>query len=218
MKPRAEQAARIFRILNGIYPDKSPLLTFADGFQLLIGVILSAQTTDRQVNRVTPELFRRFPSAEELARAPAETVEEIIRPVGFFRSKTRNIIAASEALARYHGGTVPGTMEELIVLPGVGRKSANVIRGHLYGLPAVIVDTHFARVTRRLGLLGEDTADPAKIEREIRELVPPEDQTGFSMVINLHGRAVCGARKPLCAECPVNRLCPSAGTFSSRNP
>lgn len=209
MKPRDERAAGILRILTRAYPDTSPFLTYQNGFQLLIGVILSAQTTDRQVNAVTPELFRRFPGAEQLARAPVTIIEEIIKPVGFYRNKARNIIAAARKTARDYRGNVPESMAELTAIPGVGRKSANVIRGHLFGLPAVIVDTHFARVVRRLGLLAEDTKDPAKIEREIALLIPPGEQTGFSMAVNRHGRAVCKARRPLCSGCPVNRLCPS---------
>lgn len=202
------RADAVYRILDARYPDSRPLLNFRNAFELLIAVILSAQTTDRQVNEVTPELFSRFPDARALAAAEIEELERIVRSTGFYRQKAKNIRAAAEGLVKRFGGEVPGTMEELTSLSGVGRKTANVVLGHVYGRPAVIVDTHFSRVCGRLGL--SSATAPEGIEREIRELIPAERQTRFSMTVNFHGRDLCFARKPACRKCPLRDLCPAA--------
>ncbi|MDC7235017.1 MAG: endonuclease III [Spirochaetales bacterium] len=206
---KAEKARIVTRILNLEYPDRKPLLHYSNPFELLIAVILSAQTTDAGVNKVTPELFRRYPTPEVLARAEQNHVEEIIHPTGFFRMKAANIIKTAAALAERGEGTeVPGTMKELTALPGVGRKTANVILYHIFDQPAIIVDTHFKRVTKRLGFTR--LTEPEKIEKQLSRAIPKEIQSDFSMTVNLHGRKYCFARKPDCAGCPLKELCPSA--------
>ena len=195
----------IYAILSREIDDTAPLLVFAGVFQLLISVILSAQTTDEQVNRVTPELFRRFPTPGDLSMASQKEVEEIVHSTGFYRTKAKNIrLTSSELFSRYEG-RVPGTMAELLELPGVGRKSANVILGACFGKPAIIVDTHFSRVVRRIGLT--DHGSPEKIEKAVGDLVPEDIQYRFSMLINRHGRMTCTARSPKCSECPIVSHC-----------
>ncbi len=176
-----------------------------DCYQLLISVIMSAQTTDAQVNEVTPRLFSRYPGAEDLANAAQVDVERIIHSTGFYRTKARNIRGTARVLMEAFNGEVPSTMEELITLPGVGRKSANVVLGHCFGQPAVIVDTHFSRVVRRIGLTCE--SDPTRIEGDLKQLVSPDFQYRFSMLINRHGRKTCKARSPLCVDCPIFDCC-----------
>jgi endonuclease III len=171
-------------------------------------VILSAQCTDEMVNRVTPELFRRYPTPAALARAPLKSIEALIRRLGLFHAKALALKRMSRQLIESHGGKVPASMEELTRLSGVGRKTANVILGHAFGVPGVIVDTHCKRVSRRLALTREE--DPEKIERDLMKLLPPEEWTGFSHRLVLHGRRVCYARKPDCQTCAVNDVCPSA--------
>lgn len=208
-RSRDEEARRIAQIIERLqveYGEVASFLSYRSPFELLVAVILSAQTTDRQVNLVTPLLFERFPGPEELAAAAPEQIEELIHSIGFFRTKARNIRETARLLVERHDARVPQSMDELTALPGVGRKSANVVRGTLYGLPAVIVDTHFGRVVRRLGVSGE--RDPAKVEREVAQKVAPGDQMRFSMLANKHGRVVCHARKPACGSCPLRALCP----------
>ena len=200
--------SELYRLLAETYPRKRPLLDYRSPYQLLISVILSAQTTDKQVNSVSPGLFSRFPGPEELAVADIGEVEEIIRSTGFFSMKAKHIIGTANELLKSFGGRVPGTMEELLRLPGVGRKSANVVLAHCFGRPAIIVDTHFARVTRRLGLV--ESKDPKKIESLLGERIPEEIQTDFSMYINYLGRDWCHAKKPDCPACPLRFHCPSA--------
>jgi len=200
------RAVRIHGTLSSIYPDARPLLSYRNPFELLIAVILSAQTKDAQVNRVTGALFSRFPTPAALAAAPREEVEEIVHSTGFYRSKARNIQGAATELDKQFNGKVPGSMDQLLQIPGVGRKSANVILGVVYGKPSIVVDTHFGRVVRRLELTGQK--DPVRVEREIRSLVPEEMQTPFSMEINLHGRYCCTARAPRCEKCPIRKECP----------
>lgn len=196
----------IIRILTLRYGEVNGFLDSRNHFELLIAVILSAQTTDRQVNLVTPALFARFPTPAALAAADPVEVEGLIHSIGFFRTKARNIIKTSAALIERHGGAVPAGMEELTALPGVGRKSANVVRGSCFGLPAVIVDTHFGRVATRLALASG--GDPAAIENEVRTKVRDQDQMALSMLLNMHGRVCCHARKPECPRCPILHLCP----------
>ncbi|HEY3086234.1 MAG TPA: endonuclease III [Candidatus Dormibacteraeota bacterium] len=183
-------------------------LTHENPFQLLIATILSAQTTDRSVNLVTPELFRRHPTALDLAAADPAVVETLIKPTGFFRLKTARIIAASKKLVELFGGEVPKTMEDMIKIPGIGRKTANVILGAGFDEPGFAVDTHVTRLTNRLGLVA--TRDPVKIEHQVCSMVPREDWTALSLRLILHGRRICDARRPRCGECVLNDFCPSS--------
>ncbi|AEJ62366.1 HhH-GPD family protein [Spirochaeta thermophila DSM 6578] len=212
MHERRERFEHIYRILEEEYADTSSFISFAEPFQLLVGVILSAQSTDRQVNLILPELFVRFPTPKDLAEAPAEEIETLVRSVGFFRMKARNIKETARLVHERWRGRVPERMEDLLLLPGVGRKSANVIRGTIYGRPAIIVDTHFGRVVRRLGLTEERT--PERIERDLASWIPPGKQYPFSMRINRHGRAVCTARRPACESCRLAPFCLRRGVVS----
>ncbi len=207
--PTTERVKRITDRLCAAYPDRRPLLVYRSPFELMVSVILSAQTTDAQVNAVTPALFARYPAPANLASARPSDVEQLVHSTGFYRNKAKSIIAAARAIHERHAGRVPATMDELVAIPGMGRKSANVILGVVYNEPSIVVDTHFARVTRRLGLT--DSGNPVVIERELRSVVPPDRQTDFSMAVNLHGRARCTARSPDCAGCEVRDLCPRRG-------
>jgi endonuclease-3 len=189
-------------------------LTHENPFQLLIATILSAQTTDRSVNLVTPELFRRYPTAADLAAADPAEVEKLIKPTGFFRLKTQRIIAAARAIVELFGGDVPNTLEEMVKIPGIGRKTANVILGAGFGIPGFAVDTHVIRLSNRLGLVR--TKDPVKIEFQVTSMVPPEEWSGLSLRLILHGRRVCDARRPRCEECVLNDFCPSSLTRPNR--
>jgi endonuclease-3 len=205
---KRRRAAALARRLADAYPGLRVPLDQKNNFELLVAVILSAQTTDEMVNRVTPELFLRYPTPEALARAPLKSIESIIRRLGLFHAKAVALKKMSRRLVEKHAGEVPATMEKLTALPGVGRKTANVVLGHAFGVPGVIVDTHCKRVSRRLGLTREE--DPEKIERDLMKVLPRKEWTGFSHRLVLHGRRVCYARKPDCPRCPVNDLCPSA--------
>jgi endonuclease-3 len=193
--------------LAQIYPAICEL-DFQTPFQLLIATILSAQTTDKMVNLVTPELFRGYPTADALAAADPAEVEAIIKPTGFFRAKTRAIIACSRALVDRFGGEVPPRIEDLVTLPGIGRKTANVILGVAFGIPGFAVDTHVTRLTNRLRIAS--SRDPVKIEMQVARIVPPEEWTGLSLRLILHGRRVCVARRPRCEVCILNDYCPSS--------
>ena len=201
------QALKSYEILNGISPKQISFLSATDPFKLLISVILSAQTTDLHVERVIGTLFEQYPTSKELSDADVETVKEVIKSTGFYTVKAKNIIATSKILVESFKGKVPLTMAELTSLPGVGRKSASVIIGQIGNKPAIIVDTHFSRVVRRIGLT--DTTDPVKIEREVAKLLPPKFHYRYSMLINYHGRTVCFARKPNCFECSISSYCDS---------
>jgi endonuclease III len=201
-----ERAVAVTNRLCSAYPDRRPLLTFRSPFELVIAVILSAQTTDAQVNLVTPKLFERYPTPADLASADINDVERIVRSTGYYRNKAKSITAAARALHDQHADRVPGTMDELVAIPGIGRKSANVILGVVHGQPAIVVDTHLMRVTNRLGFVSGRYPD--RIERELRQIVPADRQTDFSMAVNLHGRYRCFARKPDCPGCEVRDLCP----------
>ena len=183
-------------------------------FQLLVATILSAQCTDARVNLVTPAVFAEFPDAETLAGASPERVEELIRSTGFFRSKTRSLIGMARALVERYDGEVPEAMEDLVTLPGVGRKTANVVRSVAFGVPGLPVDTHVSRCSRRLGLTV--STDPVLIERDLDALIPPAERGTFSLRLILHGRAVCIARTPRCADCILADVCPSARVFLTR--
>jgi len=193
--------------LRGIYPAVSEL-SHDNPFQMLIATILSAQTTDRSVNSVTPRLFAAYPNADALAHADPTQVEAMIKPTGFFHVKAKTIIACARALVEHFGGTVPNGIEELVTLPGVGRKTANVVLGVAFGIPGFAVDTHVTRLTRRLGLTK--SLDPVKIESEVVRVVPPEEWTALGLRLILHGRRVCVARAPRCPECVLNDFCPSS--------
>ena len=208
VEEKRRRAAAIAQRLAHAYPSLRVPLDHKNNFELLVAVILSAQSTDEMVNRVTPELFRRYPTPDALARAPLKSTEALIRRLGLFHAKALALKNMSRQLVEKHAGEVPATMEELTSLPGVGRKTANVILGHAFGTPGIIVDTHCKRVSRRLGLTRAE--DPEKIERDLMKLLPPEGWTGFSHRLVLHGRRVCYARKPNCAHCLVSDLCPSA--------
>lgn len=197
--------------LRLLYPDPKPLLHYENPYQLMVAVALSAQTTDAQVNAVTPELFSCYPDPVSLMQAEVADVEQIIHSVGFFRSKAKNIVAAAGYLVREFEGVLPRNIDELVKLPGIGRKSAGVLLTHLYDEPAIIVDTHFGRVTRRLGYT--EAKDPVKIERDCAEAMPRASWAEASMVLNYHGRYCCTSRKPECDRCPLTELCPSAFEF-----
>jgi endonuclease III len=196
--------------LKATYPEAHCALNHTGPEELLIATVLSAQCTDERVNKVTPELFRRFPTMKELAEAPVSEVEQLIRSTGFFRSKAKNLISLAKLLVQNHGAVVPANMDQMVALPGVGRKTANVVLGNAFGLTTgVVVDTHVFRVSHRLGLtLGKN---PQQVELDLMELVPREDWVIFSHLLIFHGRQICKARRPQCERCPVNTLCPKKG-------
>jgi endonuclease III len=206
---RAERAKVIFERLRRAYPDAHCALDHANAYQLLVATILSAQCTDARVNMVTPAFFARYPTPETLAVASGPEVEELIRSTGFFRNKARSLIGMAQALVAEHRGEVPRTMDELKVLPGVGRKTANVVLGNAYGInEGVTVDTHVTRLSRLLGLTRHD--DAVRIEQDLMPLFPREDWALLSHLLISHGRQVCIARRPRCPDCVVADLCPSA--------
>lgn len=203
------RARRIDRELAEVYYYAHPELDFENPFQLLVATVLSAQTTDLRVNQTTPALFAHYPTPEEMAAAPPERLEELIRPTGFFRNKTKSLIGLSAALRDNFGGEVPGRLEDLTSLPGVGRKTAFVVLGNAFGHPGITVDTHFGRLVRRWKLTEQ--TDPEKVEAEIGEIIPKRDWTMFSHRTIFHGRRICHSRKPACGACPIAHLCPSYG-------
>lgn len=209
VKATPELAAQYYQRLTTAYPGVHCALHHRNAYELLVATILSAQCTDVRVNMVTPSLFAAYPSAADLADADQEELEELIRSTGFFRSKAKNLIGMARALVDLHDGTVPSSMEELTALPGVGRKTANVILGNAFGQnDGVVVDTHVARLSHRLGLVTGD--DPVKIERALMKLFPRDQWTMLSHLLIEHGRRICDARKPRCAECFLADLCPSS--------
>ncbi|MFZ0247396.1 endonuclease III [Candidatus Binatus sp.] len=204
-----KRAGKVSRALAKLYPEARITLDFETPWQCLAATILSAQSTDVGVNRVTPGLFREYPDARAMAAADRRHVEELIVKTGFFRQKTRSLIGAARKIVEDYGGEVPSEMEALVKIPGVGRKTANVILGHIYGKPGFVVDTHVRRLTYRLGFTKR--TDPAKIEIDMQKILPARDWTPFSMRLILHGRQVCIARKPDCERCAVARDCPKIG-------
>jgi endonuclease-3 len=204
-KDLAQRAERIAAALAGLYPEARISLDFTNPWQCLVATILSAQCTDKRVNQVTPRLFAEVPDARAMDAASTERVERLIVDTGFFRQKTRSLKGAARAILERFGGQVPSRMEELVTLPGVGRKTANVLLGHVYGEPGLVVDTHVRRVAHRLGLTRQ--TEPEKIERELQKLLKPQHWTAFSMRLILHGRAVCHARKPRCDVCVLAANC-----------
>ena len=208
-KARTTRAAEIYEILLAEYPDAKCALEHASPFELAVATILSAQCTDVRVNMVTPELFRRYPDPESLAAALPAELEEVIRSTGFFRNKTRNLIGMANALLDEHGGELPRNMKELSALPGIGRKTANVILGNAFGIDeGVVVDTHVKRLSGRMGFTKE--ASPVKIERDLMVLFPRRVWTMLAHLLIHHGRQVCVARKPRCNQCAISHLCPSS--------
>lgn len=201
------RAQRIVILLENEYPDPLCTLDYAFDWQLLFSTRLAAQCTDARVNKVTKVLYRRFPDLLSFAAAPLEAVEEIVKPCGLFHTKSRDLIAAAQTLLSRFNGTVPGTMEELLTIPGIGRKTANIVLGDLYGKPAVAADTHCIRLSNRMGLCN--TKDPYKVELALSAIVRPDKQSAFCHRLVLHGRAVCTARNPRCAACCCAELCPS---------
>jgi len=207
--PLRKRTGRILRVLAHLYPDAHCALNHANPLQLLVATILSAQCTDERVNQITPALFARFPDAFAFAAADRAELEKLIKPTGFFRNKAKSIIACCKQLMVLHGGEVPRTMEELVPLPGIGRKTANVILGNCFGVPGIPVDTHVGRLSQRMGL--SVYSDPVKIERDLMDLVPRKEWTMFGHRMIFHGRQVCYARKPLCDSCALAKLCPRHG-------
>ena len=203
------RARRIDRVLAESYPDAHCELDFTTPLELLVATILSAQSTDRRVNGVTPALFTRYPDAASYASADRAELEELIRPTGFFRAKTSSLIGVGHALTERYGGQVPGRLRDLLTLPGVGRKTANVVLGNAFGVPGITVDTHLGRLARRFGWTLE--TDPEKVEAELMALIARRDWTMMSHRVIFHGRRCCHARKPACGACPVARLCPAYG-------
>jgi endonuclease-3 len=204
------RARKVDRVLAETYPDARCELDFDNPFQLLIVTVLSAQTTDRRVNAVRPTLFAAYPDPAAMAAAPREHLEQLLGPLGFFRQKTETVLKLSAALVERYDGQVPPKLGELVTLPGVGRKTANVVLGNAFGIPGITVDTHFGRLVRRLGWTEE--TDPVKVEHEIGALFPKKDWTMLSHHLIWHGRRRCHAKKPACGACPVARWCPAYGT------
>jgi endonuclease III len=203
------RARRINRELAELYPDAHCELDFTSPLELLVATILSAQTTDKRVNMVTPTLFARYPTAADYAAADREELEKIIQSTGFYHAKANSLIGLGQALCDRFGGEVPSRLRELVTLPGVGRKTANVVLGNAFGIPGITVDTHFGRLTRRFG--WTTSLEPEKVEAEVATLIPRKDWTIFSHRLIWHGRRVCQSRKPACGACTLARLCPAYG-------
>lgn len=203
------RARRTNRELAAIYPDAHCELDFSTPLELVVATILSAQCTDKRVNEVTPALFRRYRSAADYAAADRDELEQLVRPTGFYRNKTTSLIGVGAALVERFGGEVPARLEDLVTLPGIGRKTANVVLGNAFGVPGLTVDTHFGRLVRRLGWTAEQ--DPVKVEAVVADLLPRSEWTMFSHRAIFHGRRVCHSRTPACGGCGIARLCPSYG-------
>jgi endonuclease III len=208
---RSQDVKHVYKLLKKAYPKAISFLEYESPFHLLIAVILSAQTTDAQVNKVTPLLFGKYSNPAELMEADIAEVEKIIKSTGFYKVKAKNITRAAKTLVLNFNSKVPIFMEDLLTIEGVGRKSANVVRAHCYNKPAIIVDTHFSRVTGRLGFT--DSSDPKIIESDLLLITNKKIQTDFSMMINIHGRKICTARKPLCMECTISEICKYAANL-----
>lgn len=213
LQARRKRARAIARALARAYPDAWCALHYRTPWELVVATILSAQCTDAMVNQVTPGLFAELPTPDALGAASAERVETLIKRTGFFRQKTKALQATARAIVAQHRGEVPRTMEDLHALPGIGRKTANVVLGTAFGEPAIFVDTHVRRVSNRLGLTFED--DPDKIERDLQRLLPPREWTAFAHRMIHHGRQVCVARKPRCSVCPLRAWCPQVGVTAA---
>lgn len=205
----AGQPQAIFAALGDLYPNAACELDFTTPLELVVATVLSAQSTDRRVNGVTPTLFERYPDAQAYASANAEDIEEIIRPTGFFRAKSAHLIGIGQALVAGYDGVVPGKLDDLVTLPGVGRKTANVVLGDAFGVPGITADTHFIRLSNRFGWVS--TRDADRVEHEVGALFPPKEWVSLDHRVIWHGRRRCHARKPACGACPLEGLCPSYG-------
>ena len=203
---KSEITLKAVAALEALYPDAICSLEYTDAFQLLIATRLSAQCTDARVNMVTPALFAKYPNAYSMAKAPIEDIEELIKTCGLYKTKARDLVGIAQMITENFGGKVPDTIETLTLLPGVGRKTANLVCGDIYGKPAVVTDTHFIRLCNRLGLVS--TKDPLKVENAMRLLLPPEKSNDFCHRAVLFGRDICTARKAFCERCPMNDFCP----------
>jgi endonuclease-3 len=203
------RARKMDRILAATYPDAAAELDFTNPFECLVVTVVSAQTTDRRVNAASPALFAAYPTPEAMAAAPREHLEQLLGPLGFFRQKTDSLLKLSQALVERFDGEVPARLDDLVTLPGVGRKTANVVLGNAFGLPGITVDTHFGRLVRRFGWTEE--TDPVKVEHAVGALFPKRDWTMLSHHVIWHGRRRCHAKKPACGACPLAKLCPSYG-------
>jgi len=199
------KATEIVKILKETYPDACCSLDFENAFQLLVATILSAQCTDERVNIVTKDLFQKYRTMEDFANATQEEMEEAVKSTGFYRNKARNIIAVAQVLMAKFQGKVPQTMDEMLTLPGVGRKTANLVLGDVYNVPGIVVDTHVKRISNKLGLTKNQ--DPEKIEYDLMKVIPKDNWTDWNHLLVFHGRAICKAKKPECMICPINHLC-----------
>jgi endonuclease-3 len=203
------RAKAIYRQLTKSYPNVRCELDYNSAFQLVVATVLSAQCTDKRVNQTTPALFKKYPNPKKMAKADLKDIQRLVKSTGFFRAKAKNIKALSNKIMEEFDGDVPRDLEDLITLPGVGRKTANVVLGHAFGIPGITVDTHFGRLSRRFGWSKQN--DPVKVEFEVGELIPEKEWTNLSQRMIWHGRRVCHARKPACGACPLAKLCPSYG-------
>jgi endonuclease-3 len=203
------RAKAIYRQLSKSYPNVRCELDYNSAFQLLVATVLSAQCTDKRVNQTTPALFKKYPNPKKMAKADLKDIQRLVKPTGFFRAKAKNIKALSNKIMEDFDGDVPSNLEDLITLPGVGRKTANVVLGHAFGIPGITVDTHFGRLSRRFGWSKQ--SDPVKVEFEVGELIAEKEWTNLSQRMIWHGRRVCHSRKPACGACPLAKLCPSYG-------
>ena len=204
-----KNARAIYRILSKTYPEVRCELDSKNPLQLLVAVVLSAQCTDKRVNAITPALFKKYKSAKDYAKAPLAEIEQFIYSAGFYHAKARHLQGLGRKIVEEFGGQVPATIEELTTLPGVGRKTANVVLGHAFGIPGITVDTHFGRLSRRFG--WTTSLDPVKVEHEVGLLIPEKEWTNLSQRMIWHGRRICHSRKPACGACPVAKICPSVG-------
>jgi endonuclease-3 len=204
-----KNARAIYRVLTKTYPEIHCELDFKNPLQLTVAVVLSAQCTDKRVNQITPALFKKYKTAKDYAKAPLPEIEEFIYTLGFHHTKARHLQGLGRKIVEDFGGEVPATLEELITLPGVGRKTANVVLGHAFGIPGITVDTHFGRLSRRFE--WSESMDPVKVEFEVGELIPQKEWTNLSQRMIWHGRRICHSRKPACGACPLAKVCPSFG-------
>jgi endonuclease-3 len=203
------RAKAIYRQLTKSYPNVRCELDYNSAFQLLVATVLSAQCTDKRVNQTTPALFKKYPNPKKMSKADLKDIQRLVKSTGFFRAKAKNIKALSNKIVEKFDGGVPSNLEDLITLPGVGRKTANVVLGHAFGIPGITVDTHFGRLSRRFGWSKQ--SDPVKVEFEVGELIAEKEWTNLSQRMIWHGRRVCHSRKPACGACPLAKLCPSYG-------
>ena len=209
MPEKKVRAKVIYRQLSKSYPNVRCELDYKNAFQLLVATVLSAQCTDKRVNQTTPALFKKYPNPQKMAKADLRDIQKLVKSTGFFRAKAKNIKGLSNIIAEQFDGNVPSNLEDLITLPGVGRKTANVVLGHAFGIPGITVDTHFGRLSRRFGWSKQN--NPVKVEFEVGELIPEKEWTNLSQRMIWHGRRVCHSRKPACGACALAKLCPSYG-------